>query len=79
MCRGIADEDFTSLDIDEDQQEIIDDSPRRDDTLREEVAGPQRLGMDLYELFPRTLRPLGRGLDPLLFEDVADVLPADPM
>jgi len=77
MRRGIADEDLTSLDVDEDQQQIVDDSPRRDDALCEKVAGPEHLGVDLDELFPRTLGPFRRGIDPFLFEDVADRLPAD--
>ena len=77
MCRGIADEDLAGLNVDDDQQEIVDDFPRRDDALCEKVAGPERLGVDLDELFPRTLGPFRRGIDPFLFEDVADRLPAD--
>ena len=74
---GVADKNIAGLDVDEDQQEIVHDSPRRDDALREEITSPQGLGVHPDELFPRAARPLGRGVDPLLFENVTDGLPAD--
>ncbi|TWU04131.1 hypothetical protein CA54_60130 [Symmachiella macrocystis] len=77
MRLGIRDEGFTGFDIDEDQQKIVHDSPRRNGALREEVAGPERLGVHLDELFPRTLRAFGRRVDPLLFENVPNCLPTD--
>jgi hypothetical protein len=46
-------------------------------SLREEVALPQRLGVDLQELVPRAGPSLGTGLIPRFLEDVDYCLPCD--
>ena len=46
-------DDFTSLQVHENQHIEVDDTTGRDGPLREEVTSPERFGVSLEELTPR--------------------------
>jgi hypothetical protein len=54
------------------QHERLPQSRRRPDQLAEEVDRPERLGVNLEELVPRSLAPLRARLDPFFLADILD-------
>ncbi|HUS45307.1 MAG TPA: hypothetical protein VM219_04660, partial [Phycisphaerae bacterium] len=64
--------------MNEEQDEELRQAPLRPDLLREEVARPERLGVNPQELVPTALSTLGPGVEAGGLQDVDDRGPADP-